>query len=127
MIKFLTIFSLFTLNLEAQTLNNKDFRQFSSINTNYLNRVVSAIYKIEGGAKTKWPYGIKSIKTNNPEQICRNTVRNQYIRWQQWGKTNSFEESLAKRYCPIGAKDDPTGLNKYWLGNLRKELARVQQ
>ena len=127
MVKSFLIFCLILLGFPCFSATNDNFNSFLKIPENYLNKVVSAIYVIEGSNKTKYPYGIKSIKTNNPKQICINTVRNQYIRWQQWGKTNSFEESLSQRYCPIGAKDDPTGLNKHWLGNLRKELARVQQ
>jgi hypothetical protein len=41
MIKFLTIFSLFSLNLGAQTLNNKQFTKFLSI-----------LARVESGGKT---------------------------------------------------------------------------
>jgi hypothetical protein len=27
-------------------------------------------------------------------------------------------ESIQKKYCPVGAKNDPTGLNKNWLGGV---------
>ena len=30
-----------------------------------------------------------------------------------------YSKFLADRYCPIGASNDPTGLNKHWLGNVR--------
>lgn len=131
MIKNLSIFTLILLSFNAFSQNNKDSRQFSKISDDYLNKVVSSIYIIEGGNKTKYPFGVRSINTDRDyekaKRICSNTVSNQFIRWQKWGKTNSFEESLAKRYCPVGANDDPTGLNKHWLGNLRRELARTQQ
>jgi hypothetical protein len=27
---------------------------------------------------------------------------------------------LGKRYCPIGADNDPNGLNKHWIPNVKK-------
>lgn len=32
---------------------------------------------------------------------------------------NSIEE-IGKIYCPVGAANDPKGLNKYWIGNVTK-------
>lgn len=32
---------------------------------------------------------------------------------------NSIEE-IGKIYCPVGAANDPKGLNKYWVGNVTK-------
>jgi hypothetical protein len=29
-------------------------------------------------------------------------------------------EQIQKQYCPVGATNDPTGLNKYWLPNVKK-------
>jgi hypothetical protein len=29
-------------------------------------------------------------------------------------------EQIQKQYCPIGAANDPSGLNKYWLPNVKK-------
>ena len=78
-------------------------------------RVVEAIYKAEGGAKTRWPYGIKSIETNNPRQICFNTVRNNYYRWKASGAESDFIPFLADRYCPAAA--DPAGHDN-WLRNV---------
>jgi len=92
------------------------------------NKIVDSIYKIEGGAKTKYPFGIKSINTyGNYEvarRICLNTIRNNYFRWQKTPKTNDFLQFLQTRYCPIGAKDDPKNLNSNWLSNLRKTLGK---
>jgi len=101
-----------------------NFNVFGQITTNQINKIVDSIYIIEGGANTKYPYGIKSIKTDNPRQICYNTVRNQYIRWSNNGKTNDFLQSLQIRYCPIGAADDPRNLNSNWLKNLKNQLGK---
>lgn len=124
MFKSFLIFSLIILNntnLSAQTVNNKDFKQFKAINTNYLNKVVSAIWVIEGGSKTKYPYGIKSIDTKGNKEtarrICSNTVRNNYIRWQKQNKPGEFLDFLANRYCPTAS--DPQG-NINWKKNIKK-------
>jgi hypothetical protein len=91
------------------------------INTNYLNKVVKAIYQVEGGAKTKYPYGIKSINTHGDvakaKRICENTVRNNYARWIKAGREGSFLDFLADRYCPPSA--DPQG-NVNWKKNIHK-------
>lgn len=96
------------------------------------NRLVDAIYKIEGGAKTKFAYGIKSIPIKGDTEqerlayarkICFNTVQRTHDRWLKAEKPIAFDIYLRNRYCPIGAKNDPTGLNDNWLKNLRKVLA----
>ena len=30
-------------------------------------------------------------------------------------------EKIQPKYCPIGAANDPTGLNKYWLSGTQKK------
>lgn len=89
------------------------------ISTNLANKIVDSIYKLEGGPKTKYPFGIKSINTSGnydkARQICLNTVNNHWKRWESWGKTNCFLDSLADRYCPT--QDDKTG-NKNWKKNI---------
>jgi hypothetical protein len=97
------------------------------------NKLVDAIYVIEGGAKTKYPYGIKSITIKGDTEqervayarkICWNTVQNQHDRWIKAGSKGDYLESLANRYAPIGAGNDPKGLNNNWLKNLRKVLGK---
>jgi hypothetical protein len=111
--KFLPILLVFCLN-------NAISGELSPI---LANKIADCIYKIEGGANTKYPYGIKSIQTNGnvtkARQICVQTIKNQYIRWQTWGKTNSFVNSLADRYCP--PKADRVG-NLNWKKNLNLML-----
>lgn len=91
------------------------------INSNYLNKIVNSIYLLEGGDKTKYPYGVRSIDTKgNKErarQICSNTVSNHWIRWNNWGRTNEFLISLSDRYCPPSA--DKIG-NQNWRKNIKK-------
>ena len=53
---------------------------------------------------------------------CAATVQKHWDRYTKAGgkasDTNAFLVSLAKRYCPIGAGNDPSGLNKHWLKNV---------
>jgi len=98
---------------------------FSSIaqasEQNYTDdQIANAIYKAEGGAKTRHPYGILvKYKTTTPRQACINTIKHAR---KDWNGKGSFIAFLGSRYCPVGAKNDPTGLNKNWIGNVRKFL-----
>ena len=87
-------------------------------------QIVEAIYKAEGGDKATYLYGIRSVPYDTPEEarrICFNTVRNNRRRYKEYGheKYGTYLEFLASRYCPIGADNDPKGLNKNWLKNVR--------
>lgn len=120
-IVFSTIFTVFLLN-------NAVSGEITPINENYANKIADAIYIIEGGEKTKYPYGIKSIDTGGNKEkarrICLNTIRNQYIRWQQYGKTNDYLDSLADRYCPPSV--DKQG-NINWKKNIRAVLNKLNK
>lgn len=84
-------------------------------------KLADAIYVIEGGKKTKYPYGIKSINTKGnaakARQICINTIRNTHKRWIAANKPNKFLDYLADRYCPPSV--DKVG-NQRWKVNIRK-------
>jgi hypothetical protein len=85
-------------------------------------RLANAIYIAEGGAKTKHPYGIlKKYKVTTPRQACINTINTALRKWNQQGlkgNTNDFIKFLGKTYAPIGADNDPTGLNRNWVKNV---------
>jgi hypothetical protein len=91
--------------------------QIQALTTNQINKIVDAIYVVEGGSKTKYPYGIKSVKTSNPRKVCFNTVRNNYVRWKNGDRKKSYMEFLADVYCPKSA--DPLG-NERWKKNMKK-------
>ena len=96
----------------------------SEISAPEVNRIVDAIYIIEGGAKAKKPFGILSVPCNSYaacRKICANTVRNNYKRWERAGRPGDYLKFLADRYCPVGAEND-NGTNKFWLTNLRRIL-----
>jgi hypothetical protein len=95
----------------------------------YFNKVVDAIYLAEGGSKAKVPYGILSVKVSSKEEarkVCYNTVRNNWKRWENSGNPGTYLEFLASRYAPVGAKNDPTGLNRNWIKNVSYFLGRAK-
>jgi len=86
--------------------------------------IVNAIYKAEGGSEAQYLYGIRSCSYDTPAEarrICFNTVRNNRARYADYGhkQFDTYLEFLASRYCPIGADNDPKGLNKNWLKNVK--------
>lgn len=87
-----------------------------------VEKLAQAIYYAEGGNKTSHPYGILAhYKHTSPKQACINTIKSALKRWD--GKSD-FISFLGKTYCPIGAKNDPTGLNKNWVRNVRRIYER---
>ena len=94
--------------------------------------IVNAIYYAEGGAKTRFPYGILSIKVKNEAEarrVCLNTIRNQRIRHAKHKCELDFISCLANRYCPTKGKhltNDEKRLNKHWLSNVRYWLKKVR-
>jgi hypothetical protein len=94
---------------------------------NYYNQVVDAIYLAEGGAKTRHPFGILSVKCDGYDEcreVCYRTVRNNYHRWIKAGRQGDYIQFLANRYCPVGADNDPKGLNRHWYGNVTRLIER---
>lgn len=86
------------------------------------SKIVDAIYRVEGGAKAKAPYGILSIPVRDAahaRRICTNTVQNNHDRWIKAGQPGEYLDFLADRYCPASA--DPKG-NRNWKRNIRAIL-----
>ena len=91
-----------------------------SIYTN--DQIADAIYFAEGGAHTSHPYGILAhYKHTTPRQACLNTIAHAK---RDWNGNGDFICFLASRYCPVGAANDPTGLNKNWIKNVKHFLSR---
>ena len=88
---------------------------FEKLSEPQVNKIANAVFRIEGGTKTRWPYGIKSVKTSKPREVCKTTIRNNYGRWQKAGSKGAFIEFLADRYCPPSV--DKTG-NTNWRKNI---------
>ena len=86
-----------------------------------------AIYKAEGGANTKHPYGImQKYKHTTPRQACINTVTSAMKRYEVQGAKEEFIAFLGKTYAPVGADNDPRGLNVNWVPNVRRLYANSQ-
>jgi hypothetical protein len=91
----------------------------AGLSSTTVNRLADAIYRVEGGARAKAPYGILSIKvssTDEARRICINTIRNNHSRWIRAGRPGEYLDFLADRYCPPSA--DPRG-NRNWKKNVR--------
>lgn len=91
--------------------------------------IVNAIYKTEGGNNAQYPYGIRSVKCETEEdcrKVCLRTVKNNRIRYAKDARRNAqdYISYLAGVYCPIKAGNDPQGLNRNWLRNVRYFLGR---
>ena len=84
--------------------------------------IVAAIRYAENG-KT-YQYGIihkRCPKGYRPQAgWCAATVQKNYDRWHKAGAKGEFITYLGGIYCPIGVKNDPTGLNKHWIKNVNK-------
>ena len=81
------------------------------------NQIADAIYLAEGGAKTSHPYGILAHYVHtSPRQACLNSIAHARRDWAGKGDFISF---LGSRYCPVGAANDPRGLNKNWVKNVK--------
>ena len=89
------------------------------------DQIADAIYLAEGGSKTNHPYGIlKRYKNTTPRQACINTIRSSRKRWIESKSKLDYIDFLQKTYAPIGAKNDPKGLNKNWSKNVKYFLSR---
>lgn len=95
------------------------------IDEGYAERLADAIWHAEGGKKAKVSHGILSVPTRSPAHaraICLNTIRNNWGRWEAKGRPGDFIDYLGAVYAPVGAKNDPKGLNKNWPRNVRSRL-----
>ncbi len=81
-------------------------------------QIANAIYKAEN-SKTH-PYGIMAhYKQTTPRQACINTIKHAR---KDWNGKGDFIVFLGSRYCPVNSKNDPKGLNRYWVGNVKAFL-----
>jgi len=94
--------------------------------------LADAIYKAEGGAKTRHPYGIlKKYKTTTPRQACINTIKSGLKRYETSDKSLQFIPFLAQTYCPtVPAKGQKLTsleqkLNGNWIGNVTHHYNRL--
>ena len=48
------------------------------------------------------------------------SVQKNYDRGVKAGRKGDYVTFLGKKYCPVGADNDPNGLNKHWIPNVKK-------
>jgi hypothetical protein len=99
-----------------------------------MNRIADAIFCAEGGSKTPYPYGIKSVKTSTPRHICINTIQHAWKDFEGDGARTGrndlqvikplsckvslpFIQFLGARYCPSSV--DYVGYRN-WTNNVFK-------
>jgi hypothetical protein len=85
--------------------------------------IVAAIRYAENGRAGR-EYGIlhPRVKPTYRSQAgwCAATVQKNYDRWVKAGSKGEYIKFLGARYCPVGADNDPHGLNKHWVKNVSK-------
>jgi hypothetical protein len=89
--------------------------------------ISDAIFHAEGGARAQYLYGIRSVHYEDfkeARKICIRTIRHSRKRWEKAGRPGDFLQFLSQSYCPVGASNDPRGLNKNWERNVRFWLAK---
>ena len=81
--------------------------------------IVNAIGRAENS--TAHPYGImQKYKNTTPRQACFNTIHHIMRCWNGKGDFIAYCGSI---YAPVGAGNDPGGLNKNWVKNVKYFLA----
>ena len=83
--------------------------------------ILYSIRKAENGPKGLEFGVICQAGTNLDTQAgwAAATVVKTRARWVKAGKPKPFIEYLGDRYCPVGAENDPNGLNKHWINNVK--------
>lgn len=85
--------------------------------------IADAIFKAENSKSH--PYGIlEHYEHTTPRQACINTIKHARKDWDGEGDFIAF---LGSRYAPIGASNDPNGLNKNWVKNVNCFLERKEK
>ena len=82
-------------------------------------QIAAAIYRVEGGSHTRYPYGIMSVKTSDPHRVCVNTILHAERDYKCTHVDRAFIYFLADRYCPPSV--DKLG-NFRWKNNMVRIL-----
>lgn len=92
--------------------------------------LLTALRRTENGGPGK-EFGVLSVPASDfggQARIAANTVRNNVVRFERGGGiavdrssgryTEDFLRFLSSRYAPVGAQNDPNGLNRFHAANL---------
>jgi len=93
--------------------------------------ILLAIRKAESGRKGL-EFGVLHPKARNTNLDTQSgwaaaTVVKNYKRWKDAGSVGCFIVFLGNRYCPVGADNDPNGLNKNWVRNVKTWYFRLKK
>jgi hypothetical protein len=93
-------------------------------------RLLTALRRAENGGPGR-EFGVRSVDAPSLHaqgRVAANTIRNTALRYARQGgevldaATGRYSEGflrfLSARYAPVGAANDPTGLNRHHAGNL---------
>lgn len=82
--------------------------------------LILAIREAEHGRKG-FEFGVVAVKDTDLKTQCEwacATVAKNFERFRASGEKD-FIAFLGKRYAPVGAENDPKGLNHFWVDNVR--------
>jgi hypothetical protein len=92
--------------------------------------LLAALRRTENGGPGK-EFGVLSVPASDLDgqaRMAANTVRNNVVRFERGGGiavdpssgryTEDFLRFLSSRYAPVGAQNDPNGLNRFHAANL---------
>lgn len=92
--------------------------------------IVAAIRYAENGGPGK-EYGIihPRVKPTYRSQAgwCAATVQKNWDRWKETDQEDDFITFLGNKYAPIGADNDPDGLNKHWIPNVKSLTEQIKR
>jgi len=111
-------------NPERAVIDAAITRNIPSEHIALLSPVVYAIRRAENGRAGR-EFGVlhpRAIDTNLDTQAgwCAATVYKEWVRQGRPSNMGTFIPLLGNRYCPVGADNDPTGLNRHWVKNVTK-------
>ena len=96
--------------------------------------LADAIYRAEGGRKASRPYGVMRdycgwdtpYKVSQCRKGCIQTIEKRHRLWLADHEGLDFISYLGRSYAPTkGATNDPTGLNKNWVKNVKAIYAEL--
>lgn len=103
-------------------------RENLGANQGELAPVVAAIRYAENGGEGR-EYGVlhPRVKPTYRSQAgwAAATVQKNYDRWDGSKSALGFVEFLGSRYCPVGADNDPNGLNSHWVTNVTHWVTKI--
>lgn len=93
----------------------------ASVSQQYVARLADAIRMAE--SSVRYPYGIitkRRLSESEARRWCCNTIVRQHQLWERGGRRGDYLVWLGNVYCPVGASNDPHGLNANWYRNVKR-------